>query len=40
MTESDRIKLRALVRAELPVRPDGKIEYPARANAIMARVPD
>ena len=37
MTESDRIKVE-LVRAELPVRPDGSIEYPARANAIRASV--
>jgi hypothetical protein len=39
MAESDRFKLKALVRAELPVRPDGMIEYSARANAIRARVP-
>jgi ubiquinone/menaquinone biosynthesis C-methylase UbiE len=39
MTESDRTRLIASVRARLPVRPDGRIEYSARANAIMARVP-
>jgi ubiquinone/menaquinone biosynthesis C-methylase UbiE len=39
MTESDRMKLIASVRAQLQLRPDGKIEYSARANAIKARVP-
>ena len=39
MTESDRMRLIASVQARLPVRPDGRIEYSARANAIRARVP-
>jgi SAM-dependent methyltransferase len=39
MTESERLRLMEAVRAGLPVLPDGRIEYPARANAIRARVP-
>jgi len=39
MTKSDRMKLMETVRAGLPVCPDGRIEYSARANAIKARVP-
>jgi len=39
MTNSERVKLMEAVRAGLPVRPDGRIEYSARANAIKARVP-
>lgn len=38
MPESDRVRLIASVRARLPVRPDGRIEYSARANAIRAHV--
>ena len=40
MPVSDRVRLIASVRARLPVRPDGRIEYSARANAIKARAPD
>ena len=40
MTKSERVRLMETVRAGLPVRPDGRIEYSARANAIKARVPD
>ena len=40
MTKSDRVRLIEIVRAGVPVCPDGRIEYPARANAIKARVPD
>ncbi len=36
---SEQQRLRATVRAELPVRPDGTIEYFSRANAIKARLP-
>jgi ubiquinone/menaquinone biosynthesis C-methylase UbiE len=39
MTKSERVRLMETVRAGLPVRPDGRIEYSARANAIKARVP-
>lgn len=39
MTKSDRVRLIETLRAGLPVRPDGTIEYSARANAIKARVP-
>jgi ubiquinone/menaquinone biosynthesis C-methylase UbiE len=39
MTESDRTRLIASVRARLPVRTDGRIEYSARANAVKGRVP-
>ncbi len=38
MTKDERARLRETVRAALPC-PDGKIEYPARANAIKAYVP-
>ena len=36
MTKSERVRLMETVRAGLPVRPDGRIEYSARANAIKA----
>jgi ubiquinone/menaquinone biosynthesis C-methylase UbiE len=39
MTKSERARLMETVRAGLPVGPDGRIEYSARANAIKARVP-
>jgi SAM-dependent methyltransferase len=39
LPESDRAKLIAAVRAELPAGPDGTFAYSARANAIKARVP-
>jgi ubiquinone/menaquinone biosynthesis C-methylase UbiE len=39
MTTSERAKLTEAVRAHVPIRRDGGIEYPARANAIKARVP-
>jgi ubiquinone/menaquinone biosynthesis C-methylase UbiE len=39
MQGTDRQRLMEAVRAGLPVSPDGTIEYPARANAIKARVP-
>jgi SAM-dependent methyltransferase len=39
MAENERAKLKEIVRAGLPVRPDGGIEYSARANAIKAFVP-
>jgi ubiquinone/menaquinone biosynthesis C-methylase UbiE len=39
MTKSERARLMETVRAGLPVRPDGRIEYSARANAIKACVP-
>jgi ubiquinone/menaquinone biosynthesis C-methylase UbiE len=39
MNERERKQLMETVCAALPVRSDGKIEYPARANAIKARVP-
>jgi ubiquinone/menaquinone biosynthesis C-methylase UbiE len=39
MTKSDRARLIETMRAGLPVFPDGRIEYAARANAIKARVP-
>jgi ubiquinone/menaquinone biosynthesis C-methylase UbiE len=39
MTTSERTKLTEAVRARVPIRGDGRIEYPARANAIKARVP-
>ena len=39
MTNSERVRLMEAVRAGLPVCPDGRIEYSARANAIKARVP-
>lgn len=39
MPENRRRKLIESVRAQLPIRPDGRVEYPARANAIKAHVP-
>jgi hypothetical protein len=39
MRKSDRVRLIETVQAGLPVCPDGRIEYSARANAIKARVP-
>lgn len=39
MTNGERARLMETVRAGLPVRPDGSIEYFARANAIKARAP-
>jgi ubiquinone/menaquinone biosynthesis C-methylase UbiE len=39
MPETDQQKLIETVRAGLPLSPDGRIEYSARANAIKARVP-
>lgn len=39
MSDTDRRRLMESVRAELPVRGNGTIEYLARANAIKARVP-
>jgi SAM-dependent methyltransferase len=39
MTKGDRGRLIDAVRAGLPLRPDGRIEYSARANAIKASVP-
>jgi len=39
MTKNDRVRLIEAVRAGLPIHPDGRIEYSARANAIKARVP-
>jgi ubiquinone/menaquinone biosynthesis C-methylase UbiE len=39
MTKMDQARLIEAVRARLPIRRDGRIEYPARANAIKARVP-
>jgi hypothetical protein len=39
MTEDERARLMETVRAGLPVRPNGRIEYSARANAIKTCVP-
>jgi ubiquinone/menaquinone biosynthesis C-methylase UbiE len=39
MTKTERARLTEAVRAHLPVRRDGRIEYRARANAIKARMP-
>jgi SAM-dependent methyltransferase len=39
LPETERAKLIAAVRAELPAGPDGGFAYAARANAIKARVP-
>lgn len=39
MTKSERVKLIDAVRAHVPIRGDGRIEYPACANAIKARAP-
>jgi ubiquinone/menaquinone biosynthesis C-methylase UbiE len=38
MTTSEQAKLIEVVRTRVPIRGDGRIEYPARANAIKARV--
>jgi ubiquinone/menaquinone biosynthesis C-methylase UbiE len=38
MTDGNRKRLIESVRASLPIHPDGRIEYSARANAIKARV--
>ncbi len=40
MMSADRLRLIETVRAGLPVSPDGSIQYPARANAIKAHLPD
>jgi ubiquinone/menaquinone biosynthesis C-methylase UbiE len=40
MSEADRVRLIEAVRAALPIDPDGKITYLARANAVKARTPD
>jgi len=40
MTANERARLTEAVRAHVPFRGDGGIEYPARANAIKARVPN
>jgi SAM-dependent methyltransferase len=39
LAEEKRAELVASLRSELPVAPDGRIAYQARANAIKARVP-
>jgi len=39
MTESERARLKETVQAGLPLRPNGRIEYSARANAVKACVP-
>ena len=39
ITNSDRARLMEVIRAELPVLPDGRIAYSARANAVKARAP-
>jgi ubiquinone/menaquinone biosynthesis C-methylase UbiE len=39
MTASERAKLANAVRAHVQLRQDGRVEYPARANAIKACVP-
>lgn len=39
LSETDREKLIAVMRTNLPAAPDGSIAYSARANAIKARVP-
>ena len=39
MTEGERRRLKRAVRAALPVGPNGRIEYAARANAIRAAIP-
>jgi len=39
MTNTERARLIEAVHARVPIRPDGRIEYPARANAIKSRVP-
>ena len=40
LSETDRERLKAVLRARFPARPDGSMACPARANAIKARVPD
>lgn len=40
MSRNERAKLMETVRMELPVGPNGRIEYSARANAIKARAPE
>ena len=40
MSASAREELRARLRADLPVSPDGRIVYQAFANAVQGRVPD
>ena len=39
MTEGERRRLKRAVRAALPVGPNGRIEYAARAHAIRAAIP-
>lgn len=39
LTNADRVRLIETVLAGLPVRPDGSIQYSARANAIKAHLP-
>jgi ubiquinone/menaquinone biosynthesis C-methylase UbiE len=39
MTEGERRRLKRAVREALPIGPDGRIEYAARANAIRGTVP-
>lgn len=39
LPETDRHRLRELLRASLPPGPDGSVSYSARANAVKARVP-
>ncbi|MEO5882218.1 MAG: hypothetical protein ABIQ06_07360 [Caldimonas sp.] len=39
MPRNDRERLMQLVKEGLPIRPDGVIEYSARAHAIKARLP-
>ena len=39
ITNSDRARLMDVIRSEMPVLPDGRVEYSARANAIKARAP-
>ncbi len=39
MTEGERRRLKRAVQQALPIGPDGKIEYAARANAIRAAIP-
>jgi hypothetical protein len=39
MTAGERTRLTEAIRARVPARDDGAIAYPARANAIKARVP-
>ena len=39
LSESDRERVLAMVRARFPAGPDGSVTHSARANAIKARVP-